>query len=225
MLTMLFAGIVAMAHPAQPSTDFLAGKKIGFFGDSYVYNHRRPQTETWHYKFAEKYGMEYQNYGRNGDRVASDTRPNRPGLYKRYVKLPADLDYVVIIAGHNDAYNLEADGGIDGFTQRADQLLTDLQRHCPHAQILWVTPWRGSKPEVRQSFKAVVKAIKHVCKRHHVSVLDASKSIIDPSNAAFRKAYFQSANDDAHLNAKGHDLFLPVAEKFLLKHLKQHEAR
>ena len=213
---MLIGSISAVAQSA--STNALAGKKIGFFGDSYVYNHRRPQTETWHYKFAAKYCMEYFNYGSNGDRVASD-RKNRPGLYRRYVKLSPDLDYVVIIAGHNDAYGLADDGGIKGFQEKADQMLADIHNHCPKAQILWVTPWRGSTPDVQRNFKSVIKTIKKVCKHHGVPVLDASKTIIDPNDASFRATYFQSPTDNAHLNNKGHDLFLPVAEKFLLKHL------
>ena len=38
--------------------------------------------------------------------------------------------------------------------------------------------------------------------------------------SAFRKIYFQNegVNDTAHLNAKGHDRFLPCAEAFLLQY-------
>jgi hypothetical protein len=38
-------------------------------------------------------------------------------------------------------------------------------------------------------------------------------------DAAFRKKYFQGANDTAHLNAEGHDLFLPVGKAWFLKYM------
>ena len=43
-------------------TDELKGKRLGIIGDSYVKNHKEPVKNTWHYKFAEKHGMEYLNY-------------------------------------------------------------------------------------------------------------------------------------------------------------------
>ena len=51
-------------------TDELKGKRLGIIGDSYVKNHKEPVKNTWHYKFAEKHGMEYLNYGKNGSSIA-----------------------------------------------------------------------------------------------------------------------------------------------------------
>lgn len=109
--------------------------------------------------------------------------------------------------------------GINGFAQKADQMLTDIHKRCPKAKIMWVTPWRGSNADVVEYFNGVIKSIKKVCKKHRVPVLDASQTVIDPSSADFRKAYFQSETDNAHLNNRGHDLFLPIGEKFILDHL------
>lgn len=92
-------------------------------------------------------------------------------------------------------------------------------KRCPKAKIMWVTPWRGSNADVVEYFNGVIKSIKKVCKKHRVPVLDASQTVIDPSSADFRKAYFQSETDNAHLNNRGHDLFLPIGEKFILDHL------
>ena len=41
----------------------LEGKTMCVIGDSYVYNHGCPVSETWHYKLATKHGMKYQNLG------------------------------------------------------------------------------------------------------------------------------------------------------------------
>ena len=55
-------------------TDELNGKRIGVIGDSYVRNHKEPFENTWHYKFAKKHGMEYFNYGKNGNSIAIPAR-------------------------------------------------------------------------------------------------------------------------------------------------------
>ena len=68
----------------------------------------------------------------------------------------------------------------------------------------------------------VIDAIKQVCGEYGVPVLDAARnSNIEADSEPFRKKYFQGGKgtDTAHLNAQGHDLFLPVAEQFLLQHI------
>ena len=57
-------------EPGQQHADPLRGKRIGVIGDSYVRNHQEPVENTWHYKFARKHGMEYHNYGINGNCVS-----------------------------------------------------------------------------------------------------------------------------------------------------------
>ena len=79
----------------------LHGKKIGIIGDSYVRNHRDPIEYTWHYKFAQKYGMQYYNYGKNGNCIALDLKQWGTGMYKRYASMNDSLDYIVIIAGQD----------------------------------------------------------------------------------------------------------------------------
>jgi hypothetical protein len=66
------------------SSDPLYGKRIGVIGDSYVRNHREPVEYTWHYKFAKKHGMQYFNYGRNGNCVAMPRARFGEAMYKRY---------------------------------------------------------------------------------------------------------------------------------------------
>ena len=196
----------------------LYGKRIGFLGDSYVRNHRRPFAEAWHYKMAEKYSMTYHNYGRNGSCVSMDDKRFGEAMYKRYATDMNDsLDYVVVIAGHNDASRLKELGGIKVYEQRLDDLLNGLQQRFPKAKLMWFTCWRAAKPEKAQDFQRVVKATQKVCRRHGVPVFDATQSLIAADNDDFRKQYFQSPTDGAHLNARGHDLFLPTAEQFVLQ--------
>ena len=198
------------------------GPKIGVIGDSYVRNHREPVENTWHYKFAKKHGMEYFNYGRNGNCIALDLKQWGTAMYKRYTDMRPDLDYVVVIAGHNDASPGRVDSiGMDAFKERLGILCQGLIERYPHARIFFFTPWTcenftGSMRE------KVVDAMIEVCGSHGIPLFDAARqSNIFAANEQFRKIYFQGGKgtDTAHLNSKGHDRFLPVAEHFIMQYL------
>ena len=68
-------------------TDELNGKRIGVIGDSYVRNHKEPFENTWHYKFAKKHGMEYFNYGKNGNSIAYSSPRWGKAMYLRYAEM------------------------------------------------------------------------------------------------------------------------------------------
>jgi hypothetical protein len=62
-----------------------------------------------------------------------------------------------------------------------------------------------------------------VCGSYGIPVFDAARqSNIFAASEQFRKIYFQGGKgtDTAHLNAIGHDRFLPVAERFILKYIE-----
>lgn len=197
---------------------------MNVIGDSYVANHRRPFEESWHYKLAKENGFSYENYGRNGNCVAFN-RTNDNGknwgeaMVVRYKVLNQRADYVIIIAGHNDADKIKNNpDSLRMFRDSLDIFLTEVESHCPNAKIGYVTPWYVDRP----GFKQVCKAIKKVCKKHHIPVLwnYDKKCVIKVRDAEFRKKYFQGVNDTAHLNEKGHDLFLPIARKWFEKSIE-----
>lgn len=199
----------------------LQGKVINVLGDSYVANHRRPKAEAWHAKFAEKHGMKYNNYGRNGGCIAFDRTKDGfgPSLLERYKEMDKEADLVVIIAGHNDAGFVKANkDSLQMLTDSLDLLLTKIKQHCPKAQIAYVTPWYVD----RVGFKQTIRIIKKVCRKHNIPVLDNYRkdALIKVRDEEFRKKYFQGLKDTAHLNNEGHDLYLPVGEEFLLKVMK-----
>ena len=208
----------------MPAVDPLKGKKIGFIGDSYVRNHREPVENTWHYKFAKKHGMEYYNYGRNGNCIALDLKQWGIGMYNRYTEMRDDLDYVVVIAGHNDASQGRLDSiGIDTFKERLGILCAGLIEKYPHAQLFFFTPWTCAD-FVGSQRQLVVDAMLEVCGSYGIPVFDAARrSNIFATSEKFRKTYFQGGKgtDTAHLNNKGHDRFLPVAEQFLLQYIER----
>ena len=196
-------------------TSPLYGKDLVVFGDSYVQNGGRPIEETWHYKLALKYNMEYHNYGWNGNCLAYDWGEQYgPPMYERYHTLPDRADYVVVCAGHNDAVLINRYGdSMDYFRSKLVILCEGLLAKYPNAKICFVTPWDVPQP----MFKETTETILEVCGSYGIAVFDSSKySGIHPRFKGIRSFYFQSPDDAAHLNDRGHNLVLPRMERFLL---------
>lgn len=206
---------------ASVQKDELAGKRFGIIGDSYVKNHKESVEKTWHYKFAQKHGMQYFNYGKNGSSIAYSSSRWGKAMYLRYKEMADSLDYIVVVGGHNDSYKLDSIGGIDVFKERLAILCEGILNKYPTAKIFFFTRW-NTKNFHGSDAEKVVDAMLEVCGRYNIPVFDsARKGGIYVSSDAFRKAYFQPSKnntDTAHLNEKGHDRFLKVAEHFLLQY-------
>ena len=191
------------------------GKTICVIGDSYVRNHRRPIEETWHYKVADRLDMNYHNFGRNGACIAfnRDKEGFGPSLLERYRQIPDSTDYILIIAGHNDAYKIaERPELFELLCQRLDSLCMGLRTYYPQARIGFVTPWDVPRP----GFKEVNTLIHEVCSKYEIPVYDAARhSGIHVADTAFRKQYFQGLKDQAHLNDAGHNLLVDKGEAFI----------
>ena len=215
--------IIYMLAMLAMATDVSAQKVLNVIGDSYVANHRRPKEEAWHARLAAKMGYTYNNYGRNGSCVAFDRTHDGtwnfgPAMWVRYTEMEPSADYVLIIAGHNDADKVKENAdSLRMFADSLEVLLSGIEKRCPKARIGYVTPWYVDRP----GFAQVCKVIQRVCKKHGIPVMMNydKKSVIRVRDAEFRKRYFQGADDTAHLNADGHDLFLPVAEEWFLKNI------
>ena len=194
----------------------LRGQTLAVFGDSYVANHRAPKEETWHAKWAVRHGYAYQNVGHNGGCVAFDRTRERfgPAMTVRYAQLSPEADIVLIIAGHNDADKCGRNK--DSLRMFRDSLAVVIDRirlQCPHSRVGYVTPWAVDRP----GFRGVRRAIVKVCRKKKVPLLDNFRSecpvhVLDDD---FRRRYFQAPRDKAHLNAAGHDLYLPYAERWM----------
>ena len=194
----------------------LQGKVMNVIGDSYVRNHRRPFSETWHYKVAERLGLTYHNYGRNGGCIAFDRTAQGFGksILQRYREMTDTADYVLVIAGHNDADKIKDNAdSLLMFRDSLDALCRGLMEKYPRAQIAFVTPWAVPRP----GFAQVIQTIVDVCGNYGIPVLNAATtSGIHVADDGFRKRFFQAPHDTAHLNAAGHDLLVSWGERFLL---------
>ncbi len=214
---LLAMGTVVAVCAQQP----LAGKRIGVLGDSYVRNHREPVENTWHYKLAQRQGMQYYNYGRNGNCISIDLNRWGKAMVNRYQEMNDSLDYIVVIAGHNDATRLDSIG-VDLFREKLTELCDGLIDRYPRAQLFFFTPWMRADNDVNaHNFEAVVDCMLKVCASRAIPVFDAyHHSNIYAQNDRFRDVYFQNGRrDTAHLNARGHDRFLPIAEHFIMQYI------
>ncbi|MBP5790909.1 MAG: hypothetical protein J6W80_01440 [Kiritimatiellae bacterium] len=191
-------------------------KTLVIIGDSYVQNHRRPAEETWHYRLAEKYQMQYFNYGRNGNTLVIDRGPKGgTPMLKRYGEMHSPADYVVVIAGHNDACNmkLEDPASLETFRDGVKKFVDVLKKKYPGAKIVFVSPWGVN----RKGFAEVLDTYRELLPGMGVAFYDAARdSGIDPNDEAVRSTLFQAPNDTAHLNIKGHALMLEKMEPFFL---------
>ena len=215
IVSMAIALVWLLTASAQVSS--LQGKRMGVIGDSYVKNHREPVENTWHYKFARQNGMEYYNYGRNGNCVSIDRARWGEAMWKRYTTMRDSLDIIVIIAGHNDAALLDS-MGIETYKEKCEVLCRGLIERYPKASLFWFTPWSHDDPH----FLEVVDATKEVCGSLGIPVFDAYRnSNIYTRIDSFRDIYFQGGRrDHAHLNGRGHDRFLPIAAHFIQSYFK-----
>lgn len=201
------------------------GKIINFLGDSYVQNHNGAVSDTWHYKFAMKHGMVYRNYGANGTSITPSTDGGTNNSISERASLMANADYIVVIGGKND-YNIQVP--LATFKTAMINLIKNLVTTFMPTQICFFTPWMVSEEtevDTGSSAKTItlfeyINVMHEVCKEYSVPCYDTGDSGIYVWNAQFRHDYFQGDNDISHLNASGHDYFLPRAEKYLLSVLK-----
>lgn len=212
-VSLALAAVAVAQHPAE---DPLEGKTINVIGDSYVRNHRRPFSETWHCKVAARHHMRYNNYGRNGGCIAFDRSQDGfgPSILRRYKEMTDTADYVLVIAGHNDAFKIgTSKDSLAMFRDSLQQLCVGLIDKYPSAKIAFVTPWNVD----HDGFAEVIRALFDVCGSQGIPVLDAAAtSGIHVRNDRFRRLYFQSPSDHAHLNDRGHELLVGWGERFLM---------
>ena len=128
---------------------------------------------------------------------------------------------LLLWGGHNDGFKLDSIGGIDVFKERLAMLCEGLIEKYPTAKIFFFTRW-NCKNFAGSDAEKVVDAMIEVCGNYSIPIFDsARKGGIYASNDHFRKIYFQNSKnntDTAHLNEKGHERFLKVAESFILQY-------
>lgn len=203
----------------------LQGKTFTVIGDSYLAGNGLNQDLVWPALMANKYGMEYHNYGMNGSTMSNFVTTNNP-MVERYTGMANnDPDIIIIEGGRND-YNksvpIGEDGSLDTKTMKgaARYLITKLQERYPNAVVICLTVWEvgGNPNSIGNYCSDYGRALMEVCDAMSIPCINAMDQeavgvyMTDPD---FRAQYCMKPTDISHLNADGMKLVFPVFEKYI----------
>ncbi len=207
-------------------SNILEGKSILAIGDSYVKGHTSPESDTWISQLATRNNMTKYIHAQNGISVAHATTATSNGLVDMIDSIISGVsstDYIVFLAGHNDA-NASLNGGQavpigtnDDTTKNTYKgalniIIEKLLNKYPTAKILFLTPFERYGTE-----EAYVTAMQEVCSKWSIPCFDNyHNSGICWQNEAQKEAY-ESAN--LHFNRAGHERISYMYESILKNNL------
>ena len=124
----------------------LEGITINAIGDSYLEGDKLERQYTWPRLIAEKYGLTFNNFGKNGSTMSNFVDTNKP-MVVRYIDMPQNEPDIVMIEGGRNDYNKSVPIGEDGsldtktFKGAARFLITELKERYPSAKFIAMTCW------------------------------------------------------------------------------------
>jgi len=193
----------------------LIGKKIAAIGDSFVYGHTLGTDKVWLEKIANRNNMFSLNYGINGNCIAG-----MKGISSRFIEMENNLDYVVILGGHNDAnpknnisIGQNTDYTIDTFKGALNILINGLIKKYPFAKILFLTPFNRYSYELDY-----VNAMVDICDLYNIPYFNCyTSSGINFYMEEERKKYDLKVNGaySKHLTELGNEIFSRKIEVIL----------
>ena len=216
-------------------TDHFAGKKITCIGDSITAGSGTTKT-YWSIldEILDPESMTGMGVAGSCVSATSDYMTSNSPLISRYTSIPAS-DIITIYMGTNDYGHETPMGTINdtediSFYGALNVIIPGIKNAHPDAQLVWITPthrygFGTSKilgtaftydyiPNGRgHSLGDYVSAIKDVCKKNSVPVIDLfDLSGMDPSLSEVRSAYMP---DGLHPNAAGHEKIAAIIAKSL----------
>lgn len=216
----------------------LKGVKVNFLGDSITEGCGASSPEKHFISILkEKYGFaEARNYGIGGTRIARQSEIKDPNQIRdkdflmRVPEMEQDADLIVVFGGTNDYGNGQAalgcidDDTVYTFYGAVKELCKMLINKYPTSSIVFITPlhrWNENgglgtwKPDgvVQHPLCDYVKAVKDVCERYSVPVLDLFGYGSMPIHIGeWGKIY---TDDGLHPNDKGYAFLAEKLGKFL----------
>lgn len=202
----------------------LSGKKILAIGDSFVRGDTATDSQLWLTKLASRNNMTAYNHGINGASIAYSNPETYPSIMERYqsiISAVPSTDYVVVLAGHNDA-NPSIHGGTaipigentddvnTTFKGALNILISALLTAYPTAIMLFMSPFNRREYEGEYA-----EAMEEVTGLYSVPFYDNYKrSSVCFQNSAQKNAF--DLNNTLHLNEAGHERFSYIVEEKLL---------
>lgn len=206
------------------TNNLLYEKKIGAIGDSFVDYNTVGSGKCWLDKIANRNGMTVYNYGLSSSSLAYD--PNQTVLsvmdrYQSMISEAPNLDYVLVLAGHNDS-NASLHGGTaipigsnadtvnTTFKGALNILIKALLDAYPLARIVFLTPFNRRGTEL-----PYVDAMKEICGLYSIPCFDNYRG----SGVCFQNSnqrVYYDLNNTLHLTELGNE-FVSYKYESLLK--------
>jgi lysophospholipase L1-like esterase len=157
-----------IANESTSGSNILYGKRILAIGDSFVYGHTLGTSASWATKIANRNNMTVKIHATNGISLSG---PNSSTLAKQIdsvISSFSSADYVLLLAGHNDA-NPTMNGGTavpmgtnddtnhNTFKGGLNYVINKLLTAYPKAQFLFLTPFnrRGIEEPYAEAMKEI----------------------------------------------------------------------
>lgn len=201
-------------------------KKIGFLGDSITAGSYAGQNygdstyanvKTYHDLLSDVYYFVNVNYGIGGTGFTTNGGSHTT-FYERVEKMSDDLDIIVVYGGWNDRgyvnTSLGALGTIedktpDTFYGAVQHTVKLLKEKYPNKPIVFMTHFKDTAEIAK-----VNKAIKEVCLKNYINVIDLSNTALSANDEITIKYYFKG-QDGVHPNTSGHRILAQYISKML----------
>lgn len=203
----------------------LQGKKILAIGDSFVKGHTLSESQTWLYKLATRNGMTAVNCGRNGASIAYSNPESYQSIMETYqadITNNPNMDYIIVLAGHNDAsptghggtaipIGANTDSINTTFKGALNILIPALLTAYPSAHILFMSPFN-----LRGIEEDYADAMKEITGIYSIPFYDCyRRSTVCFQNTAQAETF--ELGNTLHLNEAGQERFSYIVESKLLE--------
>lgn len=195
----------------------LRGKSWNVMGDSISRGHSLQVSQTYNGVIAERNEMDLVNYAVNGKRLTGASGNSYgPSMVVDYVNMRDGVDYVTIFGGTNDrgvALGEPDSTDIETIYGTLNVLCNGLINKYPTSKIFFITPL---KCDGTQKTEQIVEAIKEVCGKYSIPVLDLyHDGTLCPMHDAHLKHLMLNGNDRLHPSIEGHKHLASRIQSFM----------
>lgn len=212
------------AAPAAQWFEELSGITMYAMGDSYFGGSKTGKEYVWPNLLAQKYGMNFQNYGIGGSTISNLENKNFQPMTSRISGMSSSAPQIILFEGGRNDFvkgvplGKDSDTGVETFCGAINNCLDQLQRKYPNALIIGVTVWAHEETKAGQTQEEFGNAMLRLCAARGLpcfNAMDEENTKVYMDNSAFREKYCQDPNDISHLNVDGMILAEPAFERFI----------
>ncbi|MBQ9112614.1 MAG: SGNH/GDSL hydrolase family protein [Clostridia bacterium] len=205
----------------------LEGVTVNALGDSYFEGNGLEKDYVWLSLMAKKYGMDMNNYGKNGSTVSNYVTKYNPMCDRFDSMTETNTDIILLEGGRNDFNQNVPIGTADSYDEATysgalNVIIDGLQAKYPDAMIVCVSSWNFPNATGKlYTYVDYADAMEAVATRrgvYFIRACDPAVSGIDMRSSAFRAQYCMKSTDVSHLNLEGMKIAMTNFEKILARY-------